>query len=156
MGKRGPARQPTSLKVARGNPGKRPLNQDEPEFEPPAALDPPADLKGAGLVEWRGQADRLVQAGVLTAADMSGFTSYCRLLTEEEIVQKLVAEDPKAKDLHMRNYLIKVRAQANQYRAQYGLTPSSRSGVKAKKPKDQADERRKKFGLIGGSTPNPV
>lgn len=153
MGRRGPAPQPTALKVARGNPGKRPLNQDEPEFEPPAAVNPPGDLKGAGLVEWQLQIGHLVSSGVLTAVDMSGFLTYCRLLSEEEMVQKEVAKDKRVSDLHLRNYLLKVRAQANQYRGQYGLTPSSRSGVKAKKPKDLADERRRKFGLIGGQPP---
>lgn len=153
MGKRGPAPAPTALKVARGNPGKRPLNQDEPEFAPPTAVQPPGNLKGAGLVEWEAQVVRLVNAGVLTAADMSGFLTYCRLLTEEQTVEKQVALDARVSDLHLRNYLLKVRAQANQYRVQYGLTPSSRSGVKAKKPVDPADERRKKFGLIGGKAP---
>ena len=33
MGKRGPRRKPTALEIARGNPGKRKLNADEPRPE---------------------------------------------------------------------------------------------------------------------------
>src|SRR5688572_5662409 len=73
---------PTVLKIARGNPGKRPLNHDEPQMERPESLRAPSGLKGAGLREWQDQAQQLADRGVLTDADLTAFEDYCRALTE--------------------------------------------------------------------------
>jgi phage terminase small subunit len=150
MGKRGPAKQPTALKIARGNPGKQKLNDQEPEFEAPPSLDPPKDLKGAGLGEWHAQLPRLTASGVLTAADMAGFTAYCRFVGLEEsyAIRLMEATDNDRID-RLVNQMVKVTNAMRSWAGHFGITPSSRSGVKAK-PRNPADERRKKFGLIGG------
>ncbi len=156
MGKRGQPKQPTALKIARGNPGKRPLNELEPEFEAPTMAEPPADLAGAGLAEWHDQLPRLIGAGVLTAADMAGFTSYCRFVSLEERYAKRLAgltdaeEDVEAVD-RVVNQMHKISGPLARWAQHYGITPSSRSGVKAKKPATAADTNRKRFLSIDGN-----
>jgi P27 family predicted phage terminase small subunit len=142
---------PTALKVARGNPGKRALNHDEPEFEP-LGNEPPADLKDRARQEWERLAAGLSAAGVLTVADLSCFETYCRLVAEEAFYQGKSAkhDDDATQKLKYDSHLLKVRAQKKLYMAELGLTPSSRSGVKARKPVDPADEKRKRFLSIPG------
>ena len=146
MGKRGPKPTPTVLKLARGNPGKRKLNMDEPELALEDA-EAPADLKGEALLEWNRLAGELVAAGVLTTGDRALFKTYCELWGMKEQYRKLVRRVglASADRLGYVNKLLKVQAQLKQYADDLGLSPSSRSGVKAVKPKDTKDERRKQF-----------
>jgi P27 family predicted phage terminase small subunit len=51
MGKRGPQPQPTALKEFRGNPGKRPLPENEPQ-PPEGKIVPPFDLDDIGQQVW--------------------------------------------------------------------------------------------------------
>ncbi|MCU7960967.1 MAG: phage terminase small subunit P27 family [gamma proteobacterium symbiont of Bathyaustriella thionipta] len=70
--------KPTALKMLEGNPGKRPLNQNEPkpeiESQPPA---PPAFLDKAAAAKWVELADILHPLGLLTAADHDALSRYC-------------------------------------------------------------------------------
>jgi len=136
---------PTALRTARGNPSKRPINHDEPVFEL-ASPEPPEGLTGRAREEWEKQAPGLIEDGVLTVVDLSGFETFCRLVGDEDEFQRLAAneKDPKQK-LRYESHLLKLRGLKKQYAAEYGFTPSSRSQVKAKKPMEPADERRKRF-----------
>ena len=68
----------------------------------------------------------------------------------EALIEEL--GDQAASRLGYPNFLLKIRGQLKQYAAEYGLTPSSRSAVKAKKPKDAAAARRTKyFGIVSGA-----
>lgn len=105
-----------------------------------AALNiPPASLseKSLARTEWLRLAPELIEKGVLTTGDLVIFEQYCRLVGDvaeyEELVRTLGR--PKAHRLGYVNYLLKLRAQLKQYAAELGLTPSSRSGVRAVKPK---------------------
>jgi P27 family predicted phage terminase small subunit len=65
------------LKALRGNPGKRPLNRNEPKPEGGAPRCP-RHLEGEALAEWgrlEGELDRL---GLLTELDRSLFAAYCQ------------------------------------------------------------------------------
>jgi phage terminase small subunit len=68
--------KPTRIKVLTGNPGKRPLNYDEPRLELmipecPAALGPTAKE------EWDRLAGELDKLRILTALDRSALAAYC-------------------------------------------------------------------------------
>jgi phage terminase small subunit len=152
MGKRGPAPQPTALKIARGNPGKRALNHDEPELAV-AETTCPTDLTGRAAAEWNRLAPELVAKGVLTVGDMAVFKTYCQLTGELEAWTKRVAGCALRDEMRMEweGHVNKLRTQHRQHAAEIGLTPSRRSGVKAAKRADPADERRKRFfGIPGG------
>lgn len=153
MGRRGPQPQPTELKLERGNPGRRPLNQDEPQLAQGSRA-VPEGLEGRAREEWLRLVDELTDKGVLTIADMSAFEEYCRLVGDVHDYEKLIAKKVKEKNgreevhaLGYANYLLKLRTQLRQQAAHLGLTPSSRSGVKAVKveTKDAAQSKRERF-----------
>jgi P27 family predicted phage terminase small subunit len=147
MGRRGPQPAPTALKLERGNPGKRPLNDAEPELAT-ATRKLPAGLAGRAKAEWTRLVDELITKGVLTIGDMHAFEEYCRLVGEVDTYEKLIKRvgRPDAHKLGYANYLLKLRTQLRQQAAHLGLTPSSRSGVKVvKSTANVADSRRSRF-----------
>jgi P27 family predicted phage terminase small subunit len=157
MGRRGPQPQPTALKLERGNPGQRRLNEDEPELEAPPLADAPARLKGRALVEWDRLVKELITKGVLTVGDMHAFEQYCVLVGEVEDYEKLIKrvgrEEAHAKGYA--NYILRLRAQVLQQASHLGLTPSSRSGVKVVKPQtvQEAHAKRERFFGTGAGKP---
>src|SRR5205809_7859000 len=77
MGYRGRAPQPTSLRVIRGNPGKRPLNEREPQ---PRDVAPkcPDYLDDVAKKEWKKLVKMLRFMRVLTEADYMALASLCK------------------------------------------------------------------------------
>ncbi len=73
---RGRKPKPTRLKVITGNPGKRPLNLDEPTPEP-AIPDCPPELSPAAQTEWHRLADEFGKLRVLTNLDRGTLAAYC-------------------------------------------------------------------------------
>jgi P27 family predicted phage terminase small subunit len=146
MGQRGPRPEPTALKLARGNPGKRPINQDEPELAA-AAIKPPTGLSRAARSEWMRLAPELIGAGVLTVGDNAVFREYCEIVGELETLRKLVKRTGHvdAKKLGYVRDLKDMRALLKQFAAELGLTPTSRSGVKKIKGKKATEEKRSRF-----------
>lgn len=148
MGARGPKPQPSALKLERGNPGHRPINQEEPLLAP-APREVPKRLTGRAKVEWVRLVDELVDKGVLTVADLYSFERYCVLvgLVEkyEALIQKAGPEE--AHRLGYSGYLLKLETQRRSEGTQLGLTPSSRSTIKAVKPikADPAKAKRDRF-----------
>ena len=62
--------QPTALKELKGNPGRRPLNEDEPK--PEVHLPgPPSHLSPAARREWRRAGAFLVEMGLMTDLDVA-------------------------------------------------------------------------------------
>lgn len=150
MGRRGPPPQPTMLKIARGNPGHRPLNHDEPVLVAPARASRriPGGLTGRAKSEWNRLVDELISKGVLTVGDMHAFEEYCRLVGEVDTYEKLIKRvgRPDAHKLGYANYLLRLRTQLRQQAAHLGLTPSSRSGVTAVRSTANAvDPKRARF-----------
>lgn len=140
MGHRGPAAEPTAIKLAKGERRPSRVNYDEPQIDAPESHDAPKGLEGAGLEEWNEQIERLSERGVLTAADLTAFEDYCRALTELRRFEAKAKESGEELAIAKgyQGMVVKLRAQVNQLRQQCGLTPSSRSGVKAAKRKDAA------------------
>lgn len=138
MGKRGPRPQPTSLRVLRGNPGNRPLPQNEPKPEPTAPKCP-AWLDKEAKKEWRRVIKLLEPLGLATVLDGTALAMYCtaysRWKTAELWIQK-----------HGTTYMIRDNAGAAKYMQQvphvaiankaaalitklcqeFGMTPSAR------------------------------
>lgn len=67
---------PTSLRLIRGNPGKRPIPPGEPK---PTAVAPPmpSNLDPIARREWKRLAAPFVTLGILTAADGMAFAELC-------------------------------------------------------------------------------
>lgn len=72
MGTRGRKPKPTAIKVLEGNPGKRPLNANEPKPEKKSPKCP-SWLEPEAKKEWRRMAKVLERLGVLTEIDAAAF-----------------------------------------------------------------------------------
>jgi P27 family predicted phage terminase small subunit len=146
MGKRGVKPQPTVLKLLKGNPGKRPLNQLEPQPARDAIL-PPAYLVGPSLDKWNEVLPGLLATGVVTNADVETLARYCTMyeqflfclaeiragrdqieLKHPETGELLnIKSTPSGLNSH------KLAASMLRIEQEFGLTPSARSGIVAKK-----------------------
>jgi P27 family predicted phage terminase small subunit len=73
---RGRRPKPTRLKVLTGNPGKRPLNEDEPHPEP-AVPECPPELGEAARREWDRLVHELAALRLLTNLDRAALAAYC-------------------------------------------------------------------------------
>jgi phage terminase small subunit len=74
-------RKPAAVQEARGNPGKRRLNEWEP-IPPKGEVEPPASLKGDALAVWKRESPIAVAMRTLTTADVTLFARYCRAVAE--------------------------------------------------------------------------
>lgn len=74
---RGRKPRPTHLKLVTGNPGRRPLNPNEPT---PEQVLPtvPAHLSDEAKEEWKRLAQELHSLGLLTRIDRASFAAYCQ------------------------------------------------------------------------------
>ena len=92
---RGRKPTPTGLKLIKGNPGRRPINQGEPTIETIQIPKPPAHIAGIALTEWDRVAPILYNCGVLTELDVAALAAYCQSFSI--YTQALVAIDTFAK-----------------------------------------------------------
>src|SRR5579859_5538253 len=74
---------PTAIKVLTGNPGHRPLNEDEPK---PAIEMPemPKSLSRAARREWHYITRALLKVGLLSGMDGKALAAYCEAYAEWE------------------------------------------------------------------------
>ena len=148
MGKRGPRPQPTLLKIARGNPGKRKINKKEPH--PSGDVWPPSYLSGKSLEKWQELAPGLVETGVLTCADTEALGRYCVLweqfqkyLVEVQAGRDvLVIKDESGNVKYMQStpaavMMMKLQTALLRIEQEYGLTPSARGNIVGKKETEE-------------------
>lgn len=138
--------KPTALKVLAGNPGKRPLNDREPQ-PAPGAPDPPPHLSAEALAEWGRVCVELAAVGLLCRADRAALAAYCQvwarwvqaeegLAGEGPVIQTRDGNAAQNPWLWVAN---KALDQLRHYAALFGLDPSSRSRIKVPPKQDEAD-----------------
>lgn len=140
---RGRRPKPTAMKVAAGNPGKRPLNAAEPK---PAAgpVECPAELDGAARREWDRIAPILTAMGVLTPADATGLAVYCQtwsdylrycrtLARKGHIVHTSNGNVVQSPFVGMRNRSALILAN---YLGRFGLTPADRVRLQTERSRE--------------------
>jgi P27 family predicted phage terminase small subunit len=141
MGRRGPAPEPTVLRVLRGNPSKTPINDLEPQ---PSAfgIETPDWLEGAALDKWNQMLPRLLSMKVMTVADQETLARYCALweqwkknydfvrqggdvlvIRDEAGTVKFMQQTPQATAMKQLATMLLTIEQ------QFGMTPSSRTQV---------------------------
>jgi len=154
MGKRGPAPKPTNLKVLAGNPGKRELNMNEPKPEVEIEIpSPPSFLGTYAKKEWKRIAPVLHEVGLLTKADYAVLAGYCqcydRWITSEKIIRSKMKENKgkltfetesgyvqQIPEIGISNQAMK---EMRNFAKEFGLTPSSRTGIHVDKPLEVDD-----------------
>jgi len=147
---------PTALKILRGNPGKRPLNQDEPQ-PPKGPVVKPELSAGADRV-WDALAPVCEAMGTLTAADVRVFATLCELqATFIAAVKEKNAEGfspflvttmvDSAGNEHMNvkeHPAIKLErntaAAMRPYYEKFGLEPVGRARIHVKKPEEPVNK----------------
>ena len=145
MGRRGPAPKPTAIKRLEGNPGRRPLNEREPQPSGHAPTYAPKWLPEEGRREWRRVVRELQATGVLTMVDTAVLEGYCvsyaRWLHAEEQLkgQPEVIESDKG-NLYM-NPWVGVASTAKRemlrFAQELGMTPSARSRIQIQKQEEE-------------------
>lgn len=119
---------PSALRALTGNPGRRPLNQNEPR--PPTGEPPmPAGLDRFGRAAWKRTAPMLARMGVLTQADGDVLALYCDAYSQwrrsSAALQRIEPTAPEFRKLAVTAE--KARDQMRLLAGEFGLTPSSRS-----------------------------
>lgn len=130
---RGRLPTPTALKIIRGNPGKQKLPVGEP-VPPPGDAEMPTWLSARGRRFWRRLSPVLRSMGCLTSADGEGLAVLCETLNEFVQASKDVRKRGAIVDGRANPSVAMANAAGQRVRlmmAEYGLTPSSRSRIKA-------------------------
>jgi len=134
MAQRGRKPKPTGIKLLEGNPGKRPLNLNQPQPVKKAPVCPEW-LEGEAKKEWERLENQLEGLGLLTGADMGAFAGYCQAYArwkeaEEFISQHGVVVKTKSgywqqvPHVSIAQTYLKIMCR---FCEQFGLSPSSRS-----------------------------
>lgn len=143
---------PTKLKLVRGNPGKRPINLEEPE--PRRGIPKMPSYLSAfpiAVEEWERESKILDDMGVLTEADCATLATRCYLASQIQTLALDIKKEGYVIDiqsLNKKNQLIEtskanpkciqLKTLLSEYRQLgnlFGLDPSSRTKLKAESPK---------------------
>ena len=150
MSRRGRKPKPTALKVLEGNPGKRPLPQNEPKPKP-IAPERPTWLTGEGKKMWERLAPELERLGLLTALDGEAFAAACQRWGTYVDCQKYLKKHGRTytytnkagAENEIERPQVKIAQKAlDQFRAfcsEFGLTPSSRTRIEVKTLEGEED-----------------
>ena len=159
MGARGPAAQPSALQAARGNPGKRPLNKQEPT--PERGIPPkPEWLTGPGSALWDRLTPHLDQAGLVTQVDAVALETLCFVYGEwcgcaKDVRRKgrfCQGAFGRQQRLEFSNS-IKLIKQLLPLLDRFGMNPSARSRMTAAPEGEEEDLFEKFTGLHRVKTP---
>lgn len=141
----GPRPEPTSLRMLRGNPGRRPVNGNEsrPRTEIPPC---PAHLSAEAKREWRRTARLLADLGLLARIDRAALSIYCeawaRWVEAERAMQQygVMMKSPGGYPQQSPYLAVANRAmeQIRQSIAEFGMSPAARSRVHALPARDDA------------------
>lgn len=136
----GRPRKPTNLRILQGNPGKIPINPNEPK--PKIGAPPPPDfLAGYALEEWHRITPILESLGLLSELDTMALAAYCqcyeRWRTAEDSIKTegMTTTTEKGNVIQSPHVSIANKAMLNMHKflVQFGMSPASRAGVTATK-----------------------
>ncbi len=154
MGVRGTLPTPTKIRVLNGNPSRRPLPANEPQFVP-GVPDRPTGMSAGARKQWDGLVSEMANSGVLRRVDGGALAMLCEDLAMLDTLRKGLAAQAseitkKAKEKKQqisgnaltalsrttegRRTLSTIRelsAQIIIQRREFGLTPSSSTRVQA-------------------------
>lgn len=163
MGSGGKNAVPTALRLIRGNPSGRPINQRE--AKPLQGIpDPPPELSPDARVEWDRMSVQLYRVGLLTMLDRAALTAYCVAWGRWALAERRLAEmqaagksamllpkrrrgrprkDDPAQRMMYEHELVAVADRAAKdmvkYAGEFGMSPSSRSRIQVLEPVDGED-----------------
>jgi P27 family predicted phage terminase small subunit len=136
MAQRGRIPTPTAIKLLEGNPGKRPINENEPKPEK-RAPNCPTWLEPEAKKEWRRMTKTLEAIGILTQVDATAFAGYCQAYARwreaEEFLSKhgTIFKTPsgyiqQVPQVSIAQTYLKIM---KDFCSEFGLTPAARSRI---------------------------
>jgi len=142
---RGRKPKPTKLRMLQGNPGKRPLNTQEPAYRA-LQSECPEFLGVQARKEWDRIKAVFDQQELITESDYSALTAYCAawgrwIEAEDHIKQSgMLVKSPSGYAIQNPWLAISNRAfeQMMKFMVEFGMTPSSRSRVKTVGPEEKS------------------
>ena len=157
MGKRGPRPQPTKLRILRGNPGKRPIKNSEPQPSSDGIVMPP-HLGPVAVARWGELLPLLQSVKVMTRADVEALARYCdtyewwlatraKLRAEGDTYPilndggqvKYIAQRPEVSIAH------KLAQQLRQLEQDFGLNPSARTSLNVETTQQETSDDAQMF-----------
>jgi P27 family predicted phage terminase small subunit len=141
VGRRGPAPQPTTLRLLRGNPGHRPIKSEEPR-PPLAAPECPAWLSADAQQVWQETVPVLLELGVLARVDRDALAAYCKCYARWKAAELFLDEHGQVYPIRGKDGAIRYMQPFPQvaiarselqvlqrYQQEFGMTPSARTRV---------------------------
>ena len=136
MATRGRKPTTTAIKELEGNPGKRPLNSNEPKPDTTAPKCPKW-LEPEAKKEWKRLSIEMERIGILTKVDMAAFAAYCQAYARWQEAEKFITEHgtivrtpsgywQTVPQVSIAQTYMKIMEKLAE---QFGLTPSSRSRI---------------------------
>ena len=141
--------KPTTLKVLEGNPGKRPLSENEPK--PEISLIPCPDYLKSDVIafeEWNRIVPELYKLGLLTRIDRVSLELYASQYSIYRASFEII-NDPSSTSVDKRRAGQAARESAKIIKilaGEFGMTPSSRGRISLPKEKDDSGMRELIFG----------
>ena len=153
---------PTALKILQGNPGHRPLNQNEPQ--PDRGAEMPDDLTTDAKKHWPKIATQLEAAGLLTKIDAAALALYCEAYARWRDAcanvtrYGTVVKSPKGYPIQSPYLSIANRAheQMVSLLKEFVMTPASRSKVSAAPQTQKENPFLRMLKTIDPNEPPPV
>lgn len=144
----GPLPKPTELKRREGNPGKRPLNENEPNFSTLGEVQPPEHLDEVARKEWERIAPELRANGLLTHADRALLAAYCQSYSSwvqlskelEEHGRTIVTPNGLVQTSPLVTQCRQEREAMAKFASHFGFSPATRTRIEAPKPANKDDE----------------
>jgi P27 family predicted phage terminase small subunit len=128
--------KPTKLKLLEGNPGKRPLNKREPQYDVAVPTRPEWLLPEAKR-EWGRVVPELVAKGLIALVDRAALAAYCQCWALYVDAVKDVMENGTS-FVTDRGYegprasvgvMVKMQQAMSTYASKFGFTPSDRARI---------------------------
>jgi len=152
MATRGRKPTPTAIKELEGNPGKRPLNSNEPKPDTTAPKCPKW-LEPEAKKEWKRLSIEMERIGILTKVDMAAFAAYCQAYARWQEAEKFITEHgtivrtpsgywQTVPQVSIAQTYMKIMEKLAE---QFGLTPSSRSRIIAGNQEGPAEDEMEKI-----------
>ena len=153
---------PTALKIARGNPGKKRLNLDEPKPSIASKCpNPPTWICQYAKLTWRRMAPELYKRGLLTVIDHHALAVYCQSIAEYREAIKNIQKNGALLSLETGykypNPYLSIKNKAigviRQFAIELGMSPSARVHLKVTEPENPTKTRRQQVEdqIFGGS-----
>lgn len=147
--------KPTALKKFEGNPGKRPLNENEPI--PVSAdtneLNPPSWLLPEAKKEWLRVIAELCRLGLFTKFDRVALIGYCQCWARYVEAEQFLNDHATTFETD-KGYIAQVPQVSiaqkylklcHNFMAEFGFTPSARGNMKLPSDPDKEDPMKKWF-----------